>query len=108
TFRGDSELLFRSAFRNSPETEWHNLCSNLGIKGDATDVKVSDPANTNIPFTLSYSLSVPNYMAWSSKTPAFGVPMPQVSFPEVDEEDQDQPDPITLTGAPINSDFKIT
>ncbi|HVZ18707.1 MAG TPA: DUF3857 domain-containing protein, partial [Terriglobales bacterium] len=106
-FRGDSELLFRSAFRNSPETEWKNLCSNLGLKGEASDVHVSDPGNTNIPFELTYSLSMPNYMAWSTKTPAFGIPMPQVSFPDIDEDDEDQPDPITLTGAPINSDFKI-
>ena len=108
SFRGDSELLFRSAFRNSPETEWKNLCSNLGLKGEASDVKVSDPANTNEPFELSYSISVPNYMAWSSKTPAFNVPLPQVSMPEVDENDEDQPDPITLNGAPVNADFKIT
>jgi len=108
TFRGDSELLFRTAFRNSPETEWKNLCGNLGLKGQASDVKVSDPTDTSIPFELSYSLSMPNYMAWSSKTPSFAVPLPQVSMPEVDETDDDQPDPITLTGAPINSDFKIT
>ena len=107
TFRGDSELLFRSAFRNSPETEWKNLCGNLGLKGEATDVKVSDPTNTSIPFELSYSISMPNYMAWSSKTPSFAVPLPQVSIPDVDETDDDQPDPVTLVGAPINSDFKI-
>ena len=106
-FRGDSELLFRSAFRNAPETEWKNICSNLGLKGEATDIHVTDPGNTNIPFELRYSLSMPNYMAWSSKTPAFGMPLPQVSVPEIDEDDDDQPDPVTLTGAPITSDFKI-
>lgn len=107
-FRGDSELMFRSAFRSSPETEWKTLCSNLGLKGDASDVKVSNPADTTTPFEVSYTLSMPNYMAWSSKTPTFAVPLPQVSMPEIDETDDDQPDPITLNGAPINSDFKIT
>jgi len=107
TFRGDSELLFRSAFRNAPETEWKNLCGNLGLKGEATDIHVSDPGDTNKPFELSYSLSMPNYMAWSSKTPSFGVPLPQASVPDVDEDEEDQPAEVTLSGAPIVSDFKI-
>jgi tetratricopeptide (TPR) repeat protein/transglutaminase-like putative cysteine protease len=107
TFRGDSELLFRSAFRNSPETEWKNLCGNLGLKGEATDIHVSNPADTNKPFELTYSLSMPNYMAWSTKTPSFGVPLPQPSIPDIDEDEDDQPNEVTLTGAPITSDFKV-
>jgi tetratricopeptide (TPR) repeat protein/transglutaminase-like putative cysteine protease len=107
TFRGDSELLFRTAFRNAPENEWKNIAGNLGLKGEATDIKVSDPADTNKPFEVSYSLSMPNYMAWSSKTPAFGVPLPQASIPEIDEDSDDQPDEVTLTGAPISCDFKV-
>ncbi len=81
-------------------------CGNLGLKGDATDVTISNPADTNIPFELNYTLSIPNFMAWSSKTPSVRVPLPQVSVPDVDDDEDDQPEPITLTGSPIESDFK--
>lgn len=106
-FRGDSELTFRSAFRNAAETEWKNIAGNLGLKGDATDISISNPADFSKPFELKYKLSIPNYMAWSSKTPSIVVPLPQVSIPEVDDDDEDQPDQIDLTGSPIECDFKL-
>ena len=99
TSRGDCELLFRSAFRNAPETEWKDMCGNLGLKGDASEVHVSNPADTNMPFELAYTLTIPNYMAWSSKTPAFAVPLPQVSFPRYDETSDDA-GPDHAGGAP--------
>jgi tetratricopeptide (TPR) repeat protein/transglutaminase-like putative cysteine protease len=107
TFRGDSELMFRSTFRSAPEGEWKNIAGSLGLKGEATDVKITDPTDTNKPFELSYKLTVPNYMAWSSKTPSIPVPLPQVSVPEVDDDEEDQPDQILLNGSPVECDFKV-
>jgi tetratricopeptide (TPR) repeat protein len=107
SFRGDSELLFRSTFRSAPETEWKNIASNLGLKGEASDVKISDPTDTNKPFELNYNLSIPNFMAWSSKTPSIVVPLPQVSVPDVDDDEENQPDQIQLSGSPVDCDFKV-
>jgi tetratricopeptide (TPR) repeat protein/transglutaminase-like putative cysteine protease len=107
TFRGDSELMFRSTFRNAPESDYKKIAGSLGLKGDATDLTISNPANTNIPFELKYTLTVPNFMAWSTKTPSILVPLPQVGVPDVDDDDEDQPDQIQLTGSPIESDFKL-
>jgi tetratricopeptide (TPR) repeat protein len=108
TLRGDSELLFRTAFRNAPETEWKNLAGGIGIKGDASDVTVSNPVDTNKPFDLKYTVTIPNFMAWSTKTPSIIVPLPQVSIPDVDDgDDDDQPDQVELSGAPVECDFKL-
>ncbi|HET9696926.1 MAG TPA: DUF3857 domain-containing protein [Terriglobales bacterium] len=107
SFRGDSELMFRSTFRSAPETEWKNIAGNLGLKGDASDVKISNPTDTNTPFELSYKLSIPNFMAWSSKTPTIVVPLPQVSVPDVDDDEENQPDQIQLNGSPVECDFKV-
>ncbi len=106
-FRGDSELLFRSTFRSAPESEWKNIAGNLGLKGDATDIKISDPANTNEPFDLKYTVTIPNFLAWSSKTPTVLIPLPQVSVPDVDDDEENQPDLIQLSGSPVESDFKL-
>jgi tetratricopeptide (TPR) repeat protein/transglutaminase-like putative cysteine protease len=106
-FRGDSELVFRSTFRSAPESEYKNIAGNLGLKGDASEVTITNPANTNIPFELNYTLSIPNFMAWSTKTPSVLVPLPQVSVPDVDDDEEDQPAQIQLAGSPIESDFKL-
>ncbi len=106
-FFGDSELLFRSTFRNAPESEYKNIAGNMGLKGDAADVTITNPANTNIPFEVSYTLTIPNFMAWSTKTPSVIVPLPQVGVPEVDDDDDDQPPQVQLNGSPIEADFKL-
>lgn len=108
TFRGDSELLFRSAFRNAPESQYKRIAGNMGIKGEASDVTITNPANTNIPFELRYTLTIPNFIAWSSKTPSFLLPLPAVGIPDVDDGDQDDlPSEIQLSGAPLDADFKM-
>jgi tetratricopeptide (TPR) repeat protein len=107
TFRGDSELVFRSTFRSAPESEYKNIAGNLGLKGDASDVTITNPADTNIPFELKYTLTITNFMAWSTKTPSILVPLPQVSVPDVDDDEEDQPAQIQLAGSPIESDFKL-
>lgn len=109
TFRGDSELMFRSTFRNAPESDYKKIAGNLGLKGDASNVSITNPADTNTPFVLKYTLSIPNFMAWSTKTPSILVPLPQVGMPDLDDDDDDeyQPEEIQLTGSPVESDFKL-
>jgi tetratricopeptide (TPR) repeat protein len=100
-------LLFRSSFRGAPEAEYKNIAGNLGLKGDAADVTITNPADTNTPFELKYTLTIPNFMAWSTKTPSVLVPLPQVGVPDVDDDEDDQPAQIQLAGSPIESDFKL-
>ena len=59
TFRGDEELMLRSIFRRVPESQWQRVVENVnaGMGGDVTNLKISDPAATREPFTMSYDVA---------------------------------------------------
>jgi hypothetical protein len=67
TFRGDEELLLRSVFRRVPEAQWQRVVENVnsGMGGEVTNLKISDPAATREPFTMSYDVARPNFLDWS-------------------------------------------
>ena len=69
--RGDNEYALRVAFRRTPETQWKELGQTIaaldGIKGEITNVKPSDPSDTDKPFELDLDFAQANYLDWSSK-----------------------------------------
>ena len=89
TFRGDEELMLRSVFRRVPEANWQRVVENVnsGLGGDITNLKVSDPAATREPFTLSYDISKVNFLDWSKKKSEIALPLVQFDLPEVDDDD---------------------
>lgn len=111
TARGDSELLFRSAFRNAPETNWKDMMGQFGgLNGEASDLVADKPSDTSKPFEVRFTLTVQNYMAWSSKNPTFKVPVPHLSIPAAsndDDSDESMEDPVRLPGAPFMGDYRI-
>src|SRR5579864_7327025 len=90
-FRGDEELLLRSVFRRVPQANWQRVVENVngGLGGDITNLKVSDPAATREPFTLSYDVSKVNFLDWSKKKTEVPLPLVQFSLPDVDEDNAD-------------------
>ena len=95
-FRGDEELLLRSVFRRVPQANWQRVAENINssLGGDVTNLKVSDPAATTEPFTLSYDVSKPNFLDWSKKQTQIVLPLVQFNLPEADDDDSDgDPDP---------------
>ena len=90
-FRGDEELLLRSVFRRVPQANWQRVVENVnsGLGGDVTNLKVSDPAATREPFTLSYDVSKVNFLDWSKKKTDIVLPLVQFSLPDVDDDDTD-------------------
>src|SRR5580692_4809987 len=90
-FRGDEELMLRSVFRRVPQANWQRVVENVnaGIGGDITNLKVSDPAATREPFTMSYDVSRVNYLDWSKKKSEIILPLVQFNLPDVDEDDTD-------------------
>src|SRR5271169_1931317 len=90
-FRGDEELLLRSVFRRVPQANWQRVVENVnaGLGGDITNLKVSDPAATREPFTLSYDVSKVNFLDWSKKKTDIVLPLVQFSLPDVDDDDTD-------------------
>jgi tetratricopeptide (TPR) repeat protein len=90
-FRGDEELMLRSVFRRVPQANWQRVVENInaGLGGDVTNLKVSDPAKTREPFTLSYDLSKVNFLDWSKKKTEIVLPLVQFSLPDVGDGDDD-------------------
>src|SRR5271166_5193731 len=98
-FRGDEELLLRSVFRRVPEANWQRVAENINasLGGDVSNLKVSDPAATREPFTLSYDVSKVNFLDWSKKKSEIILPLVQFNLPDVDADDTDaDADPLKL------------
>ena len=98
-FRGDEELLLRSVFRRVPQANWQRVVENVnaGLGGDVTNLKISDPAATREPFTMSYDVSRVNFLDWSKKKTEIGLPLSSFSLPDVnDDDDSDDTEPLKL------------
>ena len=90
-FRGDEELLLRSVFRRVPQANWQRVVENVnaGLGGDITNLKISDPAATREPFTMSYDVSKVNFLDWSKKKTDIALPLVQFNLPDVNADDSD-------------------
>ena len=62
---------------------------NAGLGGEITNLKVSDPAATREPFTMSYDVSKVNFLDWSKKKTEIGLPLVQFNLPEFNDDDSD-------------------
>jgi hypothetical protein len=94
TFRGDEELLLRSVFRRVPEAQWQRVVENVnaGMGGDVANLKISDPAATREPFTLSYDVVRPNFLDWSKKKSDLILPLCQFNLPGLENGTEDDSD----------------
>ena len=109
SFRGDEELLLRSVFRRVPQANWQRVVDNINasLGGDITNLKVSDPAATREPFTLSYDVSKANFLDWSKKKTEIVLPLVQFSLPDVGDDDDDaDAEPLKL-GPKAEYSYKI-
>jgi len=99
TFRGDSELIERMAFRQTPQSQWQELvqgiCRAMGFAGDVSDVEVSSPEVTTEPFHFSNKYTRKNYPDWANHriTPPLGF----WGLPEI-KEGEKRTLPILLGG----------
>jgi tetratricopeptide (TPR) repeat protein len=101
-FRGDEELLLRSVFRRVPQANWQRVVENVnaGLGGDITNLKISDPAATREPFTMSYDVSRVNFLDWSKKKTEIALPLVQFNLPEVAADDDNDADAEPLKLGP--------
>ncbi|HEX5874293.1 MAG TPA: DUF3857 domain-containing protein [Pyrinomonadaceae bacterium] len=78
--RGDYEIGMRIAFRGTPKSDWKILGPFIGIRagleGDVSDIKISDPADTEKPFEIEFNVAIPHYLDWSIKKEKFELPFP--------------------------------
>jgi tetratricopeptide (TPR) repeat protein len=117
--RGDVELFARTIFRRVPSTKWPLVLKEtnnmMGLDGEISDIKVSDPARTHDPFQLEYKIAISNFYDWSKKKSEIALPFSNIRLPDVDNDTDDDKDktgkeksaePIKL-GAPEDYDYKI-
>jgi tetratricopeptide (TPR) repeat protein len=108
--RGDWEVPLRQTFRSVASAQWQQVAERMtsaeGLGKDVSEVKVSDPAATREPFTISYRVTKANYLDPSKKKLDLRLPLPVIGLANADPDDADNPDPIKL-GPPNTRDYKI-
>ena len=107
-FRGDEELLLRSIFRRVPQANWQRVVENVnaGMGGDITNLKVSDPAATREPFTMSYDVSRVNFLDWSKKKTDMALPLSSFNLPDTGDDTDADSEPLKL-GPKAEYSYKI-
>jgi len=102
SLRGDTELVLRSAFHKTPETQWKELGQTImsldGIRGYAVSVKPSDPTATHDPFELEIGFAQSDFVDWSSKRSRTALPLLAIGLPD---PPADKTKSIEL-GSPLN------
>lgn len=99
---GDSELILRSAFRATSESQWKELVQRIsggmGFGGTVSDVLVAQPEAVGQPFWFSYSYHRPEYSNW--KEHQISLPVPPLALPALAEKRKTLTEPVSL-GVPI-------
>jgi tetratricopeptide (TPR) repeat protein len=100
TFRGDTELLERIAFRQTPQSQWKDLVQAIsqaaGFMGEVSEVEVASPEATSEPFHFSNKYTRKDYPDWANHR--ITAPLGFIGFPEI-KENEKRTRPILL-GAP--------
>jgi len=108
----DFEVLFRSAFRHVPLTNWQQLAQRLsqaaGFGGDVSEVTAGSPEKTDEPFRFAYNYTRKDYPDWSERR--ISPPLPPIALP--DSGDDDKPPAHTIwLGSPeelrFNSEVEL-
>jgi tetratricopeptide (TPR) repeat protein len=83
--RGDTELQQRSTFRRMATAQWQKYVEGLNksLGGEVSNLKVSDPAATREPFTISYDVSKANFVDWSKKQSQLKLPLAHLNIASV-------------------------
>ena len=108
--RGDAEMYMRIAFRRTPKSNWKNLGFYLGIgigiQGEVTDIKTSDPADLDKPFEIEFNVAKNDFLDWSSKKLKVGVPLPPFNLSQLRGRKANSTKPLEL-GPPIDISYNL-
>ncbi len=110
TSRGDSELQLRSVFRNYGESNYKRLMESiarlLGVPGEVSDIKISDPADTVKPFAMECNVKQQNAIEWKDKTGTLFIPYGSMNLTEEASDPGPDTEPLSLGGAP--GEYRVT
>jgi len=114
--RGDTEMVLRYAMRRMPSSHWKDIFDYMMNRAkmshtDITNLKASDPSNTDDPLTIEFDVTANNYFDWSAAESKFVLPLGSIHLPSDDDDDDDNPsaEPIKLGAIRDDqADVKIT
>jgi tetratricopeptide (TPR) repeat protein/transglutaminase-like putative cysteine protease len=98
TLRSDSELAFRLLFRQAGQSQYketmQRVSANLAFGGTVSNVTLTPPDDTSVPFHIEYDYERKNYGDWEHRqiTP----PLPPIFLPTTPDESDDDLKPILL------------
>ena len=100
-YRGDSEVLMRTFFRQVSESQWKEAVQRfsygLNFGGDVSNVKMSPADDLDKPFTLSYDYVRKNYSDWENRR--ITAPLPPIGLEIVKGTKEIKPvEPVLLGG----------
>jgi tetratricopeptide (TPR) repeat protein len=99
--RGDTEVILRGMYRDTPQNRWQELVQQfvgrLGFAGTVSEVTASQPENTKEPFRVSYSYHRPKYSDWENRR--ITLPFPPFFLPQLTEKEKTLKEPLPL-GSP--------
>jgi Flp pilus assembly protein TadD len=108
TLRGDSEVVFRSAFRRASQKQWKEIGQAIlnldNLQGEVSSIKPSDPSDLEDPFKIELELSEPNFLDWSRKKAKVELPLPAIALTSVEEDTSDSID----LGSPLDVALSLT
>lgn len=98
---GDSDIMLRSAFRVTSESQWTELVqrisAGMGFAGTVSEVVAAQPEAVGQPFWFSYSYHRPEYSNW--KEHQITLPLPPLILPALGEKRKSLAEPVAL-GSP--------
>lgn len=101
SYRGDTEVLLRSAVRQISESQWKEAVQRfsygMNFGGDVSNVKISSPDDLDQPFKISYDYVRKNYGDWEHEQ--IGPPLPPMGIEFTKDGREKKPhDPVPLGG----------
>lgn len=116
TSRGDTEMILRYAMRRMPSSHWKDIFDYMMTRAkmqhtEITNLKASDPSNTDDPLTIEFDVTASNYFDWAAAESKFVLPLGSIHLPNDDDDDEDSTsnEPIKLGAIRDDqADVKIT
>src|SRR5579859_4988799 len=100
TDRGDLEVIFRLAFRETPQANWKDLVQRIsyasGFAGEVSDVTATSPEATDQPFRVSYNYVRKDYPDWANHR--INPPTQLCSLPALNDKQLKSIEPLKLLG----------
>jgi tetratricopeptide (TPR) repeat protein/transglutaminase-like putative cysteine protease len=100
TVRGDYEVLFRLAFRNTAPAQWKELMQRIsnseGFGGEVSNVTASSPDDTTKLFEVSYDYTRKKYSDWENHRMI--APLPPTGLEGAAVQEKKPADPVLLGG----------